>query len=71
VFCRPCLDWSERRYHLAGRVGREICRRCLELGWVVRGPGSRAVGLTAAGAAGLAETFGVVLEDEAPAVRRA
>src|SRR5262249_16684879 len=33
IFCRPCLDWSERRYHLAGRVGAEICSRCLALGW--------------------------------------
>ena len=30
IFCRPCLDWSERRWHVAGRVGAEICRRCLE-----------------------------------------
>jgi hypothetical protein len=35
-FCRPCLDWSERRYHLAGHVGAEICRRCLEIGWFKR-----------------------------------
>jgi hypothetical protein len=33
IFCRPCLDWSERRYHVAGRVGAEIWRRCVELGW--------------------------------------
>src|ERR1700676_4872952 len=33
IFCRPCLDWSERRHHLAGHVGAEICRRCLEIGW--------------------------------------
>jgi hypothetical protein len=30
IFCRPCLDWSERRYHLAGLVGAEICRCCAE-----------------------------------------
>jgi hypothetical protein len=30
IFCRPCLDWSERRYHIAGHVGAEICRCCLE-----------------------------------------
>lgn len=28
IFCRPCLDWSERRYHVAGLVGAEILRRC-------------------------------------------
>jgi DNA-binding transcriptional ArsR family regulator len=32
IFCRPCLDWSERRYHVAGHVGSEICRCCLQLG---------------------------------------
>ena len=31
IFCRPCLDWSERRYHLAGRVGAAICRHCLDI----------------------------------------
>jgi DNA-binding transcriptional ArsR family regulator len=31
IFCRACLDWSERRYHVAGFVGAEIWRRCLEL----------------------------------------
>jgi DNA-binding transcriptional ArsR family regulator len=59
IFCRPCLDWSERRYHLAGVVGTAIWRRCLELGWLVREPDTRALKLTAAGRAGLRETFGV------------
>ena len=27
IFCRPCLDWSERRYHVAGLVGAAIWRR--------------------------------------------
>src|SRR5499426_2444120 len=48
IFCRPCLDWSERRYHLAGHVGAEICRRCLELGWVKRERDTRAVSITVA-----------------------
>jgi DNA-binding transcriptional ArsR family regulator len=61
IFCRPCLDWSERRYHLAGVVGSAIWRRCLELGWLVREPDARALKLTAAGRTGFAETFGVDL----------
>ena len=36
IFCRPCLDWSERRYHVAGLVGAEICRCCQERGWLMR-----------------------------------
>jgi hypothetical protein len=63
IFCRPCLDWSERRYHIAGHVGAEICRCCLERGWLVRGQGSRAMQLTPAGRRGLREIFGVEVAD--------
>jgi DNA-binding transcriptional ArsR family regulator len=59
IFCRACLDWSERRYHVAGLVGAEIQRRCLELGWLARQRDTRAVQLTPAGRRGLRETFGV------------
>jgi len=62
IFCRACLDWSERRYHVAGFVGAEIWRRCLERGWLTQGRGTRAVQLTAAGRRGLRETFGVTLD---------
>src|SRR5262245_5510293 len=61
IFCRPCLDWSERRYHLAGTVGTAIWRRCQELGWLVRERDSRALRITADGRAGLSQTFGVDL----------
>ena len=59
IFCRPCLDWSEHRFHIAGHVGAEICRCCLERGWLVRQRGSRAIHLTAIGRRGLREVFGV------------
>lgn len=61
IFCRPCLDWSERRYHIAGHVGAEICRCCLQRGWFVRERDSRALRLTPAGAAGLHASFGADL----------
>jgi DNA-binding transcriptional ArsR family regulator len=48
-FARPCLDWSERRTHLAGALATAFARRCTELGWIERRPGSRAVRVTAAG----------------------
>ena len=59
MFCRACLDWSERRHHIAGLVGVELLRRCLALGWLARERNSRAVTVTAAGRAGLRDTFGV------------
>ena len=61
VYCRPCLDWSERRYHVAGFVGAEICRCCLERGSLTRMRDTRALQLTPEGRSGLAETFGVQL----------
>jgi DNA-binding transcriptional ArsR family regulator len=44
-----CLDWTERRHHLAGPVGARLFDRCCELGWVRRTPDSRAVQLTRKG----------------------
>jgi DNA-binding transcriptional ArsR family regulator len=63
TFCQPCLDWSERRYHVRGLVGSAILDRLLALGWFKREPHSRALRLTAAGRAGLAETFGIELNE--------
>ena len=49
VLCRPCLDWSERRAHIAGLVGAAICSHSLAAGWVRRIDGSRAVQVTRKG----------------------
>jgi DNA-binding transcriptional ArsR family regulator len=57
--CRTCLDWSERRPHLAGKVGAALCARIFHLGWVERIKDSRAVAVTPAGRRGLSETFGI------------
>ena len=48
---RACLDWTERRPHLAGALGAAVASLCLESEWVVRRPGSRGVRVTEAGAA--------------------
>ena len=50
---RPCLDWSERRDHLAGAVAAAITNRMLDQRWLVRLEGSRAVRLTQRGREGL------------------
>lgn len=55
--CRTCLDWSERRPHLAGRLGAKLLDRTLELGWILRSSDSRAVTITPAGLRGFAATF--------------
>jgi DNA-binding transcriptional ArsR family regulator len=62
VFCRPCLDWSERRPHLAGRVGAALACRCFDLGWIARQRDTRAVAITSAGRDGFRETFGIALD---------
>lgn len=58
---RYCVDWSEQRHHLAGALGAAIAARMLELGWIVRAHRGRAVHVTATGAHGLTQTFGVRL----------
>jgi len=63
IFCRPCLDWSERRYHIAGFVGAEIWRCCLARGWLARAREGRAVRITPDGCAGLREMLGLALDD--------
>jgi DNA-binding transcriptional ArsR family regulator len=61
AFCRPCLDWSERRTHLAGALGAALTARCFELDWISRIRDSRAVLVTAKGKHGFSETFGIDL----------
>ncbi len=61
IFCRPCLDWTERRPHLGGTVGAVLAQRCLDLKWLQRMRDSRALLITPAGRQGLSETFGLSL----------
>jgi len=58
-FCRLCLDWTERRPHLAGAIGAALTRRCFDLGWMERARGTHAVVVTPSGRRGFRETFGV------------
>ncbi|MDB6103123.1 MAG: ArsR family transcriptional regulator [Gammaproteobacteria bacterium] len=49
AFARACIDWTERKYHLAGSVGAELlCALCAK-GWVARQKATRAVRLTGSG----------------------
>lgn len=59
MLCRPCLDWSERRPHLAGVVGAALCRHCFSAGWIKHVEGSRAVAITVKGERQFREIFGI------------
>lgn len=57
-FARKCLDWSERRYHLAGALGNAVLLRLLDLRWIEKLP-DRAVKVTRTGRVGLYESLGI------------
>jgi len=55
--CRPCLDWSERRSHLAGSLGRALFVRFEEMRWLKRVGGSRVVKFNSQGLQAFSERF--------------
>jgi DNA-binding transcriptional ArsR family regulator len=55
--CRACLDWSERRHHLAGALGAALLRRITELRWARRVREGRALVFSPAGEAALRRVF--------------
>lgn len=57
--CRPCLDWSERRSHLAGRLGTALCTHGLERSWIRKRAGSRALEVTPVGRRSYRDLFRV------------
>jgi DNA-binding transcriptional ArsR family regulator len=59
---RTCLDWSERRPHLAGALGAAFAARLFELGWVKRRPTNRSVEVTPMGQEALQAEFGIGIE---------
>ncbi|MFF4989143.1 ArsR/SmtB family transcription factor [Streptosporangium saharense] len=58
-----CVDWSERRHHLAGSLGAALTARLFALGWLRYGVSPRVVHLTEPGGRGLAATFSYELAD--------
>jgi DNA-binding transcriptional ArsR family regulator len=56
---RGCLDWTERRQHLAGTAGAKLCQKFFDNGWVVRVGSGRAVRLTPVGNAALQDLLGL------------
>ena len=60
-FCRPCLDWSERRPHLAGALGAALADTAFERGWIERLRDTRAVAVTKPGEAAMSDLFGPLM----------
>jgi DNA-binding transcriptional ArsR family regulator len=61
-FSHKCLDWSERRHHLAGALGSAILDRLFELHWIERLPTTRAIRITAEGKRGFKEIFSIEVD---------
>jgi len=57
ALCRPCLDWGERRHHLAGALGAALVQRCFSLRWARRNRNSRVVAFTPLGERRFRELF--------------
>lgn len=63
AFARGCLDWTERRLHLAGALGASVAGACLERQWVRRSSRRRGLDITPAGTAALTELLGIQVHD--------
>jgi len=57
MMCKACLDWSERRHHLAGAWGAALLQRLFDLGWARRVKGTRILEFTPPGERRFKETF--------------
>lgn len=60
-FARTCLDWSERKHHLAGALGAALLQVMLDKKWLKKTPHSREVIFTGSGKLALEQTLGIVL----------
>jgi DNA-binding transcriptional ArsR family regulator len=58
-FCHQCLDWSERRHHIAGALGLVLLEKFIELEWVVRLPQTRALSVTKKGKEAIQNLCGI------------
>lgn len=60
-FARECLDWSERRHHLAGELGSRLLDRFLDMKWIARIKEKRSIRITHHGQEAFRQHFGIVL----------
>jgi DNA-binding transcriptional ArsR family regulator len=59
IFAKPCLDWSERKHHLAGSLGAALLDKMLSLDYIRRTKNSRAIVITSKGKLHLYDRFKV------------
>ncbi|MEB2589610.1 transcriptional regulator, partial [Bacillus cereus] len=64
VFAKPCLDWSERRYHISGWLGSAIAKLFFEQEWITKTDKSRAVHLTQKGMKLLKDQLGIDMDNK-------
>ncbi|MBJ3792663.1 transcriptional regulator, partial [Bacillus sp. OA1] len=64
VFAKPCLDWSERRYHISGWLGSAIAKLFFEQEWITKTDKNRAVHLTKKGVKLLEDQLGIDMKTE-------
>ncbi|MHA4810667.1 ArsR/SmtB family transcription factor [Flavitalea flava] len=59
LFAKPCLDWSERRYHMAGALGASMLEKMLASDWIRKVKNSRAVIISSKGEKELYKSLGI------------
>ncbi len=59
VRARPCLDWTQRRHHLAGAAGKEVLTALVNNGWVTPDRRPRSIRITEAGRTAIVDGFGL------------
>ncbi|KZD26058.1 ArsR/SmtB family transcription factor [Bacillus cereus] len=64
VFAKPCLDWSERRYHISGWLGSAIAKLFFEQEWITKTDKTRAVHFTKKGMKLLKDQLGIDMKNE-------
>ncbi|OAK33130.1 ArsR/SmtB family transcription factor [Bacillus wiedmannii] len=64
VFAKPCLDWSERRYHISGWLGSAIAKLFFEQEWITKTDKNRAVHLTKKGMKLLKDQVGIDMDNK-------
>ncbi len=69
-FAKRCLDWTERRDHVAGALGAAICERFMELRWITRDQHSRTVHVSQSGRQQLSRLLNLPPVESRLAVRR-